>query len=129
MAQWLKSTYYSWRRPKFHKSLNRNEVVPADCRPGDTAENTVLGFLLWDPKSKVGSKGFVQLTPPGRSPSITGGGQDRTQAEQEMELTQRPEGTYRFAHHGLLNLPSCRAQDLQPRDGHTHSGPGLPIDY
>jgi hypothetical protein len=43
----------------------------------------------------------------------------------KQELTQRPwkDVTYWLASPGLLSLLSYRAQDYQPRDGTTYSGP------
>jgi hypothetical protein len=78
------------------------------------------------PRSKLGRKGFIQLTLPHCCSSPRKSGLEFKQVRKQ-ELMQRPwrDATYWLASSGLLNLLSYRTQDYQPRDGTTHNGPSL----
>jgi hypothetical protein len=80
------------------------------------------------PRSKLGRKGFIQLTLPccWSSPKEVRTG---TQAGQEAgaDAAEAMEGcSLLTCFPGLLSLLSYKTQDYQPRDGTTHKGPSHP---
>jgi hypothetical protein len=76
------------------------------------------------PSSKLGRKGFIQLTLPHccSSPKEVRTG---TQAGQEAGADTEAMEAW-LASPGLLSLLSYRTQDYQSRDGTTHNGQGPP---
>jgi hypothetical protein len=84
------------------------------------------------PRSKLGRKGFFQLTLPYCCSSPRKSGLELKQVRKQ-ELMQRPRGWgggvfYWLASPGLLSLLSYKIQDYQPRDGPIHKGP-FPLDH
>ena len=79
------------------------------------------------PRSKLGRKGFIQLTHPYCCSSlkeVSTGNQADQKAGADAEAI---EGWSLLAYFpGLLSLLSYRTQDYQPRDGPTHNGPFPP---
>jgi hypothetical protein len=78
------------------------------------------------PRSKLGRKGFIQLT----LPYCCSSPRKPVKQVRKQELMQRPwrDVTYWLASPGLLSLLSYRTQDYQLRDGTTHNRPST-LDY
>jgi hypothetical protein len=74
------------------------------------------------PRSKLGRKGFIQLTL-STLLFITKGSQDWNSNRSGSRSWCRGHVSYWLASPGLLRVLSYGTQDHQPRDGTTHNGP------
>jgi hypothetical protein len=103
-----------------------NSISHSSTRPPVLVKVSIPEQTSWT-RSKLGKKGFIQLTLPHccSSPKevMTG-----TQVGQEAGAdAEAMEGAaYWLASPGLLSLLSYRTQNYQPRDGTTHNGPSHP---
>ena len=118
MAAWSKSTC--------HGCLLTSIWTQYSSQPPQLVSVSIPAQTSWL-RSKLGRKGFIQLTLPHCCSSAkdvrTG-----TQAGQEAGADAKTiQGCYLLAcFPWLLSLLSYRTQDHQPRDGTTHNGPSHP---